>query len=30
VPQQEKDEVLGAFAAHKAEVTDGSKAAAGV
>ena len=27
VPQREKDEVLGAFAAHKAEVTEGSLAA---
>ena len=30
VPQQEKDEVLGAFAAHKGEVTEGSLSAAGV
>ena len=30
VPQPEKDMVLGAFAAHKGEVTEGSKAAAGV
>jgi len=29
VPQREKDEVLGAFAAHKDEVTDGYKAAVG-
>jgi len=29
VPAQEKEEVLGAFAAHKAEVTEGSLAAAG-
>ena len=29
VPGREKDEVLAAFAAHKAEVTDGSLAAAG-
>jgi hemoglobin len=29
VPQQEKDEVLAAFAAHKGEVTEGSLAAAG-
>jgi hemoglobin len=29
VPQQEKDEVLAAFAAHKGEVTEGSMAAAG-
>jgi len=29
VPQREKDEVLGAFAAHKSEVTEGSLAAAG-
>jgi hemoglobin len=28
VPQKEKDEVLAAFAAHKAEVTEGSMAAA--
>ena len=28
VPQAEKDEVLGAFAAHKGEVTEGSKAMA--
>ena len=28
VPQQEKDEVLGAFSAHKAEVTEGYTAAA--
>ena len=28
VPQHEKDEVLGAFAAHKAEVTEGSLAGA--
>jgi hemoglobin len=28
VPQREKDEVLGAFAAHKPEVTEGSKTAA--
>jgi hemoglobin len=28
VPQREKDEVLGAFAAHKGEVTEGSKAVA--
>ena len=28
VPQQEKDEVLAAFAAHKGEVTEGSLAAA--
>ena len=28
VPQREKDEVLGAFAAHKAEVTEGSLALA--
>ena len=28
VPQQEKDEVLGAFAAHKGEVTEGSAALA--
>jgi hemoglobin len=28
VPQQEKDEVLAAFAAHKGEVTEGSMAAA--
>ena len=28
VPQQEKEEVLGAFAAHKGEVTQGSMAAA--
>ena len=26
VPQKEKDEVLGAFAAHKGEVTEGSMA----
>ena len=30
VPGREKDEVLAAFAAHKGEVTEGSKAAAGV
>lgn len=30
VPQREKDEVLGAFAAHKAEVTEGYAAAAKV
>jgi hemoglobin len=29
VPQQEKDEVLGAFAAHKDEVTEGYRDAAG-
>jgi hemoglobin len=29
IPQQEKDEVLGAFAAHKAEVTEGALASAG-
>lgn len=29
VPQKEKDEVLGAFAAHKGEVTEGYLAAAG-
>lgn len=29
VPQQEKEEVLGAFAAHKDEVTEGYMAAAG-
>lgn len=29
VPDEEKDEVLGAFAAHKNEVTEGSLAAAG-
>jgi hemoglobin len=29
VPQKEKDEVLAAFAAHKAEVTEGSTAMAG-
>jgi hemoglobin len=29
VPQREKDEVLGAFAAHKGEVTEGSLVAAG-
>ena len=29
VPQREKDEVLAAFAAHKAEVTEGSLAASG-
>jgi hemoglobin len=29
IPQREKDEVLGAFAAHKAEVTEGSLAVAG-
>jgi len=29
VPAQEKEEVLGAFAAHKAEVTEGSLTAAG-
>jgi hemoglobin len=29
VPQQEKDEVLAAFAAHKGEVTEGSAVAAG-
>jgi hemoglobin len=29
VPQKEKDEVLAAFAAHKAEVTEGSTALAG-
>jgi hemoglobin len=29
VPQREKDEVLGAFAAHKGEVTEGSQAIAG-
>jgi hemoglobin len=29
VPQAEKDEVLSAFAAHKGEVTEGSKAMAG-
>jgi hemoglobin len=29
VPQQEKDEVLAAFAAHKGEVTEGSLTAAG-
>ena len=28
VPQREKDEVLGAFAAHKGEVTEGSMASA--
>ncbi|HEX6146824.1 MAG TPA: group 1 truncated hemoglobin [Acidimicrobiia bacterium] len=28
IPAQEKDEVLGAFAAHKAEVTEGSMATA--
>ena len=28
IPQREKDEVLGAFAAHKPEVTEGSKTAA--
>ncbi len=28
IPQQEKDEVLGAFAAHKDEVTEGSMATA--
>jgi hemoglobin len=28
VPQREKDEVLGAFAAHKAEVTEGATASA--
>jgi hemoglobin len=28
VPQREKDEVLGAFAAHKGEVTEGSRAIA--
>jgi hemoglobin len=28
VPAREKDEVLGAFAAHKGEVTEGSKASA--
>ena len=28
IPQREKDEVLGAFAAHKPEVTEGSKAVA--
>jgi hemoglobin len=30
VPAKEKDEVLGAFAAHKGEVTEGAAAAAGV
>jgi hemoglobin len=30
VPEQEKAEVLGAFAAHKDEVTEGHRAAAGV
>jgi hemoglobin len=30
VPEREKQEVLGAFAAHKAEVTEGSRAMAGV
>jgi hemoglobin len=29
IPQREKDEVLGAFAAHKGEVTEGSLALAG-
>lgn len=29
IPQREKDEVLGAFAAHKPEVTEGSLAVAG-
>lgn len=29
VPEQEKDEVLAAFAAHKGEVTEGHMAAAG-
>jgi hemoglobin len=29
IPQREKDEVLGAFAAHKSEVTEGSLALAG-
>jgi hemoglobin len=29
IPQKEKDEVLGAFAAHKGEVTEGAMAAAG-
>ena len=29
VPQPEKDMVLGAFAAHKGEVTEGYKAAVG-
>jgi Truncated hemoglobins len=29
IPQREKDEVLGAFAAHKGEVTEGSLAIAG-
>ena len=28
IPQREKDEVLGAFAAHKPEVTEGSRTAA--
>ena len=28
IPQPEKDQVLGAFAAHKAEVTEGSRTAA--
>jgi hypothetical protein len=28
IPQRENDEVLGAFAAHKPEVTEGSRTAA--